>query len=187
MTKSDERAAKARSLIIKGEMQKSEIAEACGYKSIGGMMGAITMLDHKERTGKGVSNKARRSLQSFTPYEGPTTKREQRKADKAFRNISPWAPIDLLGGDEPKGLRVDVERNNGLYVRMEGRHLLTSYIGYRKSLNIEAKHIPGRSIRLFEAELGGKGMLLQTLRELSEMIQRLIGLIEGRADEEQNQ
>lgn len=54
MTKSDERAAKARSLIIKGEMQKSEIAEMCGYKSIGGMMNAITMLEHREKTGKGV-------------------------------------------------------------------------------------------------------------------------------------
>lgn len=98
MTKSDERAAKARSLIIKGEMQESEIAEMCGYKSIGGMMNAITMLEHREKTGKGVSKKARRSLQSFTPYEGPTTQREQRKADRTFRNVSPWAPVDLLGG-----------------------------------------------------------------------------------------
>lgn len=98
MNKSDERAAKARSLILKGEMQKSEIAEMCGYKSIGGMMNAITMLEHREKTGKGVSSKARRSLQSFTPYEGPTTQRQQRKVDKTFRGGSPWTPADLLGG-----------------------------------------------------------------------------------------
>lgn len=182
MTKSDERAAKARSLIIKGEMQKSKIAEMCGYKTIGGMMGAITMLEHKEKTGKGVSNKERRSLQSFTPYEGPTTQRQQRKADKVFRNISPWAPVDLLGEGEPQGIRVDVERNNGLYARLEGRNLLTSYIGYRKSLNISAKNVPGRQMRLFEAELGYKGAMLDALKELHEMIGRLIALIEGRDD-----
>lgn len=187
MTKSDERAAKARSLILKGEMQKSEIAEVCGYKSIGGMMGAITMLEHKEKTGKGVSNKARRSMQGFTPYEGPTTQRQQRKADRTFRGASPWVPVDLLGGDEPKALRVDVERNNGLYARLEGRNLLASYIGYRKSLNIEAKHVPGRSIRLFETEMGYKGAMLDVLREIREIADRLIVLIEGREDEKQDQ
>ncbi|MBP3521987.1 MAG: hypothetical protein J6M56_00240 [Clostridia bacterium] len=187
MTKSDERAAQERSLIIKGEMQKSEIAEMCGYKSIGGMMGAITMLEHKERTGKGVSNKARRSLQSFTPYEGPTTQRQQRKADRTFRGGSPWAPVDLLGGDEPKTLRVDVERNNGLYARLEGRNLLVSYIGYRKSLNIEAKRVPGRSLRLFETELGYKGAMLDALHELREIADRLIALLEGREDAKQDQ
>lgn len=181
MTKSDERAAQARSLIIKGE-QKSVVAEKLGYKSIGGMLGAITMLEHKEKTGKGVSNKARRSLQSFTPYEGPTTQRQQRKVDKAFRSGSPWAPVNLLGEDEPQEIRVDVERNNGLYARLEGRNLLVSYIGYRKSLNIEAKHVPGRSIRLFEAELGYKGAMLDALREIREIADRLIALIEGRED-----
>ena len=63
MSKADERADKARSLILSGE-QKSKVAEQLGYKSIGGMLGAITMLEHKERTGKGVSDKARRSLQA---------------------------------------------------------------------------------------------------------------------------
>lgn len=187
MTKSDERAAQARSLIIKGEMQKSEIAEMCGYKSIGGMMNAITLIEHKEKVGKGVFNKERRSLQNFTPYEGPTTQRRQRKADKTFRNAGPWAPVDLLGGEEPKTLRVDVERNNGLYARLEGRNLLASYIGYRKSLNIEAKHVPGRSIRLFEAELGYKGGMLDALRELREIVDKLIALLEGRDDEEHDQ
>lgn len=183
MTKSDERAAKARSLILKGEMQKSEIAEMCGYKSIGGMMNAITMLEHREKTGKGVSSKARRSLQSFMPYEGPTTQRQQRKADKTFRGRSPWAPDDLLRGVEEKSLRVDVERNNGLYARMEGRNLLVSYIGYLKSLNIEAKHIPGRSLRLFETEFGYKGAMMDALREIREIADRLIALLEGREDE----
>lgn len=187
MTKSDERAAQARSLILRGEAQKSEIAEMCGYKSVGGMMNAITMLEHREKTGKGVSNKVRRSLQSFTPYEGPTTQRQQRKVDKTFRGGSPWAPVDLLGGDEPKGLRVDVEHNNGLYARLEGRNLLASYIGYRKSLNIETKHVPGRNIRLFETEMGYKGAMLDALCEIREIADRLIALLEGREDEKQDQ
>lgn len=80
------------------------------------------------------------------------------------------------------GLRVDVERNNGLYARMEGRNLLVSYIGYRKSLNISAKNVPGRQMRMFEAELGYKGAMLDALKELHEMIGRLIALIEGRED-----
>lgn len=181
MTKAEERAADARSLILKGE-QKSVVAEKLGYKSVSGMLGAITMLEHKEKTGKGVSNKARRALQSFTPYEGPTTQRQQRKVDRAFRNTSPWAPVDVLGGEDPKALRVDVKRNNGLYARLEGRNLLASYIGYRKSLNIEVKHIPGRSIRMFETELGYKGAMMDALCEIREIADRLIALLEGRED-----
>lgn len=86
-------------------------------------------------------------------------------------------------GGEEKSLRVDVERNNGLYARMEGRNLLVSYIGYRKSLNIEVKHIPGRSLRLFETELGYKGAMMDALREIREIADRLIALLEGREDE----
>lgn len=186
MSKADERAAQARSLIIKGE-QKSVVADQLGYKNVGGMMNAIAMLEHREKTGKGVSRKVRRSLQEFTPYEGPTTQRQQRKAAKTFRNVSPWAPVDLLGEDEPQEIRVNVERNNGLYARMEGRNILASYIGYRKSLNIEAKHIPGRSVRLFEAELGYKGAMLDALREIREIADRLIALLEGREDAKQDQ
>lgn len=182
MTKSDERAAKARSLIIEGEMQKSKIAEMCGYKSVSGMMGAITMLEHKEKTGKGVSNKERRSLQSFTPYEGPTTQRQQRKVDKVFRDVSPWAPVDLLGEGEPQGIRVDVERGNGLYARIEGKYLLVSYIGYRKSLDIRSKFVPNRSLRLFEKELNRKGAMLKVIKELHEMLGKLIAVLEGRED-----
>lgn len=181
MNKSDERAAKARSLILKGE-QKCVVAEQLGYKSIGGMLNAITMLEHKEKTGRGASNKARRSLQAFAPYTGPTTQREQRKADKLFTGAKPWGPVDLLGGDDPKALRVDIERNNGLYARMEGRHLLASYIGYRKSFCIDAKHLPGRQIRLFETELGYKGAMLEVLMELREIADKLIALLQGRED-----
>ena len=170
MSKADERADKARSLILSGE-QKSKVAEQLGYKSIGGMLGAITMLEHKERTGKGVSNKARRSLQA--PGAVPIFPKE-RPEDK----------VDVLGELPPPfdGLRVDVERNNGLYARMEGRHLLVSYIGYRKSLNISAKHAPGRQMRLFEAELGNKGAMLEAIKELHEMTGKMIALIEGRDD-----
>ena len=59
MSKADERAAEARSLILKGE-QKSVVANSLGYKSIGGMMNAIVMLEHKEKTSRSVSHKARR-------------------------------------------------------------------------------------------------------------------------------
>lgn len=171
MTKSDERAAQARSLIIKGE-QKSVVAEKLGYKSIGGMLGAITMLEHKERTGKGVSNKKRRSLQA---PEVPIFRKE-REEDK----------VDVLSEATPKpeiGLCVDVERNaNGLYVRMESRHLVISYIGYRKSLNICVKLTPNRQIRLYEAELGEKGALLEAIRDMRDMMERLAALLEGRGD-----
>lgn len=186
MTKSDERAAKARSLIIKGEMQKSEIAEMCGYKSIGGMMNAITMLTHREKTGKNVPNKAKRQLQAFEPYTGPATKKEQRQAGKVFRGGNPWAPMDVLGENKDKSLRVNIEKKNGLYARFEGANMIVSYIGYRKSVNIEAKHIPGRCIRMFETELGYKGAMLDALKELREIMDRMIALLEG-ADEEQNQ
>ena len=81
-----------------------------------------------------------------------------------------------------EGLRVDVERHNGLYARLEGANLLVSYIGYRKSLNISAKNVPGRQMRLFEAELGHKGAMMEALRELHEMTGKLIDLIEGRSD-----
>ena len=170
MSKADERAAEARSLILRGE-QKSKVAERLGYKNVGGMLGAITMLEHKERTGKGVSNKAKRSLQA--PGDVPIFPKE-RPEDK----------VDLLKEETPpfKGLRVNVERNNGLYARIEGRHLLASYIGYRKSLNISAKNVPGRQMRLFETELGKKGAMLEALKELHEMIGKMIDLIEGQDD-----
>ena len=119
-------------------------------------------------------------------------KDRQRSASSA-RRTGPFAEEARgrrsisLGGDEPKALRVDVERTNGLYARLEGRNILASYIGYRKSLNIEAKHIPGRSIRLFEAELGYKGAMLDALCEIREIADRLIALLEGREDAKQDQ
>lgn len=179
MTKSDERAAEARSLILKGE-QKSVIAEKLGYKSVGGMMGSIAMLEHKEKTGRGVSNKARRSLQAV----------ELPGAQPIFPKEKPGDKIDVLAEAAPApvgGIRVDVERNNGLYARLEGRHLTASYIGYRKSLNICAKLAQNRQMRLFEEELGYKGAMLEAVKELREIFDRLIALLEGRDGEEQNQ
>lgn len=174
MSKADERAAKARSLILSGE-QKSKIAEQLGYRSIGGMLGAITMLEHKEKTGRSVSNKARRSLRAV----------ELPGAQPIFPKEKQNQKIDLLGEETPppfNGVRVNVERKNGLYARMEGRHLLVSFISYRKSLNIDVKCIPGRQMRLFETELGHKGAMLEAIKELHEMTGKMIALIEGRDD-----
>lgn len=171
MTKSDERAAQARSLILKGE-QKSVIAEKLGYKSVGGMLGAITMLEHKEKTGRGASNKARRSLRAV----------ELTGAQPIFPKEKPEDKIDLLDDSvsAPEGgIRVDVERGNGLYVRMEGKHLLVSYIGYRKSLNICTKLAQNRQMRMFEAELGHKGAMLEAVKELRDMIGKLVEQLEG--------
>lgn len=77
---------------------------------------------------------------------------------------------------------MDVERNNGLYARLEGKYLLASYIGYRKSLDIRLKLIPSRNIRLFETELHKKGAMLEAIKELHEMLGKLIALLEGRED-----
>lgn len=169
MSKADERAAKARSLILKGE-QKSVVAEQLGYKSVGGMMNAIVMLEHREKIGHATPYKAVRAMQS-PEKSGLEIKKPQEK-------------VDVLGETWQGGIRTDVTRDNGLYARLEGRFLLTSYIGYRKSVNIEAKCLPGRSIRLFEAELGAKGALLMALKELREMIEALIALIEGHGEEQ---
>ena len=167
MTKSDERAVHARSLILKGE-QKSVVAERLGYKSVGGMMGSIAMMEHKEKM-SGQRFKTKRAMQSPSAAEILKEKKEDKP--------------DILGGEEWQGLRVDVQRNSdGLYVRMESRHLLVSYIGYRKSLNINAKLAHNRQIRLYEAELGVKGALLESIRDLRDMMDRLASLLEGRRD-----
>ena len=175
MNKADERAANARSLILQGE-QKMEIAKRLGYKSVGGMMGAITMLEHKEKTGKNVSHKIKRSMK---PPGAEPIFRKERQEEK----------VDVLGGYMPQGLkggiRVNIDRKHGLYARMEGRHLLVSYIGYRKSFNVEAKRVPGRSFRMFETELGKGGDMLEALKELHDITGRMVALLEGCDAEDQ--
>lgn len=168
MSKADERAAKARSLILQGE-QKSKVAEQMGYKSIGGMMGAIVMFEHRQKTGKSVSHEIKKAAKA--PGAEPIFRKE-RQEEK----------IDLLA-DEPKkkidGLRVNVERSRGMmYARIEGEHLTGSYIGYRRSFNIEVKGVTGRHFRMFETEIGKRGSMLQAIKELHDITGRMIALIE---------
>ena len=156
MSKRDERAAKARSLILQGE-QKSWVAKETGYRSVGGMMGAIVALEMREKN--------EREAQPLK------IKREEER-------------LNVLAEAWTKGVVMDVSRNKGLYVRLEGRHLLASYIGYRKSLNIEVKNGPVKKIRLYDNELGGDGALLCAVRELREMADKLLDVIEGQENEE---
>ena len=87
MTKSDERAVHARSLILKGE-QKSVVAERLGYKSVGGMMGSIAMMEHKEKM-SGQRFKTKRAMQSPSAVEVLKEKKEDK--------------LDILGGGRVAG------------------------------------------------------------------------------------
>lgn len=177
MTKSDERAIKARSLILKGE-QKIVISRELGYKSVGGMMGAITALEEREKN---------RRLEGFVPYTGTVTQAQKRRRDSLLVIKENEPKVDVLGETWTQGITRDTAENDGLYARLEGRHILMSHIGYRGSLNIEAKHFPGRTIRLYATELGGRAALLDALTELRDMSNEMIAMIEGRGHEERDQ
>lgn len=176
MTKLDERAIKARSLILKGE-QRVAIARDLGYKSVGGMMGAIAALEEREKN---------RRLKGFVPYTGTTTQAQECRRDKMLTLKENEPKVDVLGEAWTQGITLDTAENDGLYARLEGRHMLMSYIGYRGSLNIEAKRFQGRTIRLYETELGGEA-LLDALVELRDMSIKMIAMIEGRGHEECDQ
>ena len=154
MSKKDERAEKARSLILQGE-QKKWVAKETGYRNVCGMLGAIKALEIREK------NEQEREMLRI--------KRNEEK-------------IDVLSEAWTGGVVMD-ESDDGAHVRLEGRHLLVSYIGYRKSLNIEAKHVRDRKIRLYDVELGGNGALIDAVRELREMADKLLSVLEGREDE----
>lgn len=92
MSKADERAAKARSLILKGE-QKSVVAEQLDYKSVGGMLNAIVMLEHREKIGHSTPYKAVRAMQS--PGKSDLEiKKPQEKVDVLGET---WQGGDLRG------------------------------------------------------------------------------------------
>ena len=177
MTKSDERAIKARSLILKGE-QKVAIARELGYKSVGGMMGAIAALEEREKNSR---------LEGFVPYVGKMTRAQNRRLNKLIELKENEPKVDVLGETWTQGITLDTAENDGLYARLEGRHMLMSHIGYRGSLNIEAKHFPGRAIRLYATEMGGRAALLDALVELRDMSIEMIAMIEGRGHEECDQ
>ena len=177
MTKPEERAAKARSLILKGE-QKMVIAQSLGYKSVGGMMGAISALEEREKNSR---------LDGFVPYTGTTTQAQKRRRDRLLALKENEPKVDVLGEAWTQGIVKNTMEKGGLYARLEGRHMLMSYIAYRGSLNIEAKHFHGRTVRMYETELGGRAALLDALVELRDMSIEMIAMIEGRGHEECDQ
>lgn len=151
MRKYQERAAKARSLLSRGE-QKMATAKKLGYKSVGGMIGAIKA------------------------YEAAL---EQGKQRKRKREDKPQTPARH---EEYDGIRVDTAGEAGEYIRLEGKHIVASYIAYRGSVNIGAKANPGY-LRLYEATLGNRQEMIAALTELQTMAGMLIAMMEARGRE----
>ena len=143
------RAAKARSLISRGE-PKADTAKALGYKSVAGMMGAITAYEHALEAGK------------------------FRKRKKQ--------PMEILDMPSAEGIRVDAAGEDGEYIRLEGKHIVASFIAYRGSINIGAKANPGY-LRLYECTLGNKREVIAALKEVQTIAGMLTAMMEGRGYE----
>lgn len=150
MTKQMERAEKARSLLSRGE-QKMATEKALGYKSVGGMLGAIKAYEAKLQRGE--------------------IKKRKVKAPKILPAVM-----------STDGIRIDAAGEAGEYIRLEGKHIVASYIAYRGSVNIGAKANPGY-LRLYEATLGNRQELIAALAELQTMAGMLIAMIEVRGHE----
>lgn len=149
MKKTQGRAAKARSLLSRGE-QKAATAKALGYKSVAGMMGAITAYEHALKAGK--------------------VRRRKRQ------------PVEILNVPREEGIRVDAAGEDGEYIRLEGEHIVASFIAYRGSINIGAKANPGY-LRLYEATLGNKHEMIAALKEVQTIAGMLAAMMEGRGNE----
>lgn len=149
MKKTQGRAAKARSLLSRGE-QKVATAKALGYKNVAGMMGAITAYEHALEAGK-------------------VRKRKRQ-------------PVEILNMPSAEGIRVDAAGEDGEYIRLEGKHIMASFIAYRGSINIGAKANPGY-LRLYEATLGNRREMIAALKEVKTIAGMLAAMMEGRGHE----
>lgn len=149
MKKTQGRAAKARSLLSRGE-QKVATAKALGYKNVAGMMGAITAYEHALEAGK-VRKRKRQS-------------------------------VEILNVPREEGIRVDAAGEDGEYIRLEGKHIVASFIAYRGSINIGAKANPGY-LRLYEATLGNRREMIAALKEVQTIAGMLAAMMEGRGHE----
>lgn len=149
MKKTQGRAAKARSLLSRGE-QKVATAKALGYKNVAGMMGAITAYEHALEAGK-------------------FRKRKRQ-------------PVEILNVPREEGIRVDAAGEDGEYIRLEGKHIVASFIAYRGSINIGAKANPGY-LRLYEATLGNRREMIAALKEVQTIAGMLAAMMEGRGRE----
>lgn len=149
MKKTQGRAAKARSLLSRGE-QKVATAKALGHKNVAGMMGAITAYEHALEAGK-------------------FRKRKRQ-------------PVEILNVPREEGIRVDAAGEDGEYIRLEGKHIVASFIAYRGSIDIGAKAKPGY-LRLYEATLGNKQEMIAALKEVQTIAGMLTAMMEGRGHE----